>query len=471
MNNILMTDSYKASHFKQYPPGTKNVYSYIESRGIDTDASFYSEEDVDEKMIFFGLQAFLMRYLDNPVTWRDVDEAEAVFTPHGVPFNRQGWDYVRNSLNGKIPLKIMAVPEGSVLPLRIPLVGSVNTDTNVAWMTSYFETSLLRAVWYGSTVATNSWRIKQDIRRYLDATADNTDLQIGFKLHDFGARGVSSSESAGIGGTAHTINFFGTDNIEALMFAKKWYGEPMSGFSIPASEHSTMTSWGRDQEEDAYRNMLTQFGGLGKTLAVVSDSYDIYNAVDNLWGGKLKDEVINNGATVVVRPDSGDPVEVVRKVTQKLMNKFGYTTNTKGYEVLPPYIRVIQGDGVSRKSINAILLDLKKNKISAENIAFGMGGALLQDISRDSLKFAMKASAAKVGTRWRDVYKETVTDKTKASKRGLVDTTVDKKVVVRDNIKDVGKGDSLMNTVFYRGNFVHSSRQTLGDIRARSNAG
>lgn len=268
-----------------------------------------------------------------------------------------------------------------------------------------------------TTVATNSWSIKQIIKKALEETSDNTD-SLDFKLHDFGARGVSSSESASIGGLAHLVNFKGTDTVESLVYAKRYYNEPMAGFSVPAAEHSSITSWGKEGELDAYRNMLEQFKG-SAIIAVVSDSYDIFNADENMWGGELKDEVIQSGSTLVVRPDSGDPASVVCKVALLLDSKFGSTINAKGYKVLNN-VRILQGDGITEKSIIGILSALRGYNFSAENVVFGLGGGLLQKVDRDTNQFAMKASAAKVDGNWVDVFKDPITDKGKSSKKGII---------------------------------------------------
>lgn len=405
-NLILCVDSYKTSMFVQYPPGTQHVYSYIESRGGTYD-----------RTLFFGIQMFIKQYLLKPITMGDVNEAAAFFSIHGVPFNREGWEYIVNTHGGWLPLLISSVPEGKVIPTHNILVSVVNTDPECFWLTSYIETALLRAVWYPTTVATQSWFIKQKILWYLEETSDDPKGQINFKLHDFGARGVSSAESAAIGGAAHLVNFMGSDTIEGILAARHFYSCGMAGYSIPAAEHSTITSWGRDREEDAYRNMVAQFAHPGALVAVVSDSYDLWNALDNLWGDKLRQEVIDSGAVVVVRPDSGDPVLVSTATVRHLAEKFGVTVNSKGYKVLNN-VRVIQGDGVNAQSIEAILRTLKAEKFSADNIAFGMGGALLQGINRDTQKFAMKASAACINGEWIDVYKDPITDSGKRSKRG-----------------------------------------------------
>ena len=164
--------------------------------------------------------------------------------------------------------------------------------------------------------------------------------------------------------------------------------------------------------------MLNTFAKPGKMVAVVSDSYDIMHAVRELWGNQLKQQIIESGATLVVRPDSGNPVTIVRDVIRELMNAFGYHTNNKGYDVLPEYVRVIQGDGVEYDSIKDILVEMTNCKLATDNIAFGMGGALLQNLNRDFLKFAMKSSAVNINGEWIEIFKDPVTDHGKKSKKG-----------------------------------------------------
>jgi nicotinamide phosphoribosyltransferase len=405
---ILNTDSYKVSHYEQYPEGTTNVFSYIESRGGEYDHT-----------LFFGLQAFIKDYLLTPITIDDINEGEEVYKLHGVPFNRKGWMHILMRHDGYLPIRIKAVREGTIVPTHNVLVTVENTDPKVPWLTSYVETALLRAIWYPTTVATISNSIRKVIKSYLEDTSDNID-GLPFKLHDFGARGVSSLESSAIGGTAHLANFKGTDNPPALMFAREFYNEHMAGFSIPAAEHSTITSWGRNHEKDAYENMLKKFAKPGSIVAVVSDSYDLWNAISNIWGTALKQQVIDSGATIVVRPDSGNPADVVVRSCILLDEKFGSTVNKKGYKLLNN-VRVIQGDGINEQSIKDILARVKIAGYSTDNIAFGMGGALLQHMNRDTEKFAMKASAAKVGGEWRDVFKDPVTDFGKKSKKGRLE--------------------------------------------------
>jgi nicotinamide phosphoribosyltransferase len=407
-NIILKTDSYKASHWLQLPPKTTKIFSYIESRGGRHDHT-----------VMFGLQYYLKRYLQTRVTVEDVTEAEEFFKVHGEPFNKAGWLHIVNAHDGLLPLRIRAVPEGTVVPVSNALVTVENTCPHCAWVTSYVETMLLR-VWYPITVATESRSIKKIIKAYLDLTSDDPEGEIAFKLHDFGARGVSSQESAGIGGAAHLINFMGSDTIDGVRHANHYYKSPMAGFSIPAAEHSTITSWGREHEVDAYRNMLKQFGKPGALLAVVSDSYDIFNACENLWGGELKQEVIDSGAVVVIRPDSGHPATVVLKCLELLDKKFGHVVNKKGYKVINN-VRVIQGDGINADSIAEILTTMLGASYSATNVAFGMGGALLQQHNRDTQQFAMKCSYMEADGKGICVFKNPVGDRGKKSKTGKLD--------------------------------------------------
>jgi nicotinamide phosphoribosyltransferase len=455
-NPILNTDSYKTSHYLQYPPETTRVFSYVESRGGAWD-----------RTLFFGLQAILKQEFLKPVTYEHIEEARDILPAHGLPFNEAGWRRLVETHGGLAPLEIRAVAEGSVVPVSHPLMTIVNTDPAFFWLTSYVETALLR-VWYPITVATISWHVRQSIRKALYQTADNPDAELPFKLHDFGARGVSSNSSAALGGLAHLVSFRGSDTLSAIRAGRAWYDEPMAAFSIPAAEHSTITSWGREGEVDAYANMIAQFGRPGKIFAVVSDSYDIYAAVDHLWGETLRQRVVDSGATLVVRPDSGDPVTIVAKTLELLANRYGAGVNSKGYKVLRN-VRVIQGDGVNPVSIEAILARVLADGFSAENIAFGMGGALLQRLDRDTQKFAYKASAAEIGGVWRDVYKDPVTNHGKRSKRGLLGLVEEggfKTVPVDPATFEPAGGVNALRPVYRNGALLVD--EPLSAIRARA---
>jgi nicotinamide phosphoribosyltransferase len=448
---LLLTDSYKVSHYRQYPPGTERVYSYFESRGGE-----FSE------VVFFGLQYYLTKYLTGAVVrQQDIDDADGFYRQHfgGEMLNRRGWEHILHVHGGRLPVVIRAVPEGTPVPLHNVLMTIENTDPECFWLTNWLETLLVQ-VWYGSTVATQSRAMKKVILRYLHETGDPA--LVHFKLHDFGFRGVSSVETAGVGGAAHLVNFKGTDTVAGLVVAREYYDCPMAGFSIPAAEHSTITAWGREHELDAFDNMLRQYPtGL---VAVVSDSFDIFRACSELWGKALRDKVLARDGTVVIRPDSGDPPEVVCKVLDILAEAFGSTKNAKGYCVLNPHVRVIQGDAVDYAMLQRILAAAKSRGWSADNLAFGSGGGLLQKLNRDTLKFAFKCSAVTINGRAHDVYKQPVTDQGKRSKAGRL-----KLVREGDRLATVSAsapGDDLLQEVFRDGRLL--VRQSFDEIRAKA---
>lgn len=412
-NFILNTDSYKATHWKQLPEGTTRFISYLESRG----GKF-------NETLFFGLQYILKKHFCGVrVTKENIDQAEAFWKLHfgNDHFNRKGWERIVEVHGGKIPLRIKAVAEGTVVPVSNVLMTIENTDMELPWLTNYAET-LLMEIWYPVTVGTNSMMCKRLIKKYLDETGDSSGL--GFKLHDFGFRGVTCKEQAAIGGMSHLISFMGTDTTAGIICAMEYYGsglansldqQKMYGFSVPASEHSTITSWGRENEVKAFENMLKQYP-VG-TFACVSDSYNIYDACSELWGTQLREKVINHNGTTVIRPDSGHPPEVLSRILDILWNKFGGDW-TNGYKLLTPKVRIIQGDGIDYEMIEEILQMMKNKQFSADNIVFGSGGGLLQKFDRDTQKFAIKCSYAEVNGESVNVYKDPITSSGKVSKKG-----------------------------------------------------
>jgi len=455
-NPILLTDSYKASHHAQYPPGTTRVYSYLESRGGRFD-----------EVVFFGLQYLLHEYLAGAVVRREhVDEAEAFFAAHlGQPriFHRAGWEHVLARHGGRLPLAIRAVPEGTVVPTHNALLTVENTDPACFWLTNYLETLLVQ-VWYGTTVATLSRELRKLILRSLEKTG--TPAEIDARLHDFGFRGVSSVESAAVGGAAHLLSFSGTDNLAGVRLAQRIYAAETPGFSIPAAEHSTITAWGPEHEERAYAHMLDTYPS--GAVSVVSDSWDVLRACRELWGGRLRERVLARQGTLVVRPDSGDPVDTVLQVLEALGQRFGAQVNAKGYRVLPPQLRVIQGDAVDYEQAERILGTLADHRWSADNLLFGMGGALLQKLHRDTQRFAFKCSWTEAMGRGRDVSKAPVTDPGKRSKAGrlaLVRTPQGLATVPERE----AQGRDLLVPFFRDGELLRRDR--FDELRARAREG
>lgn len=437
-NNLaLNTDSYKTTQWMQYPEGMTNLYSYVEARGSDLGFT---------RVVMFGLQAIIKKFMCSPITKRDVKRANKFVNRHIGPdiFNRSGWDYIVEKHDGRLPLRVRALPEGTVVPLRMVMASVEATDDNCAWLVSLFEDLFLH-MWYSCTVATISMEIHQMARPFAERTVDDSNIEswLSFLLNDFGFRGASSAESAEVGGMAHLLSSIGTDNMRAIAALYDFYNldededDSMPGFSVIASEHTvTCSNSDADKRDDlgALEKMVTILERRGAKathwsqaiVACVADTYDVFRFAERVGSDPYKDRIANSGGRFVVRPDSGDPTVVPIQVTEILLDKFGYTTNTKGFKVLPEYIRVLQGDGVNQESILKILTTLEEKGISTENIIFGMGGGLLQHCDRDWLKFAMKGSARKMNDgEWYDVYKDPITDSVKRSKKGRVTTFKD----------------------------------------------
>ena len=407
VGNILDTDSYKFSHWLQDPPGTTNSGFYLSSRG----GKFANT-------IFFGLQRFCKEELAEPVTLEQIDYASANLPKHGTPFNREGWLRVLEKHRGYLPIRIRAVREGTVVPSGNVLLDVRSTDPDLPWVSGYVETQMVRG-WAPITISTKSYYGKKIIFKHLLRSSDDPLGELPFKLHDFGGRGVTSRQHAGIGGMAHLVNFMGTDTYMGVLYAEGYYGEPMAGFSVPAAEHSTACKWGKARHGEFYRHMFKAFGKKGCVWACVSDTYDYYDTVENEWGGSLGREIAESGSTVVCRPDSGVPVDVVLKTLEILDRKVGTVKNKKGYKVLPPWIRIIQGDGVGLDPIDEIYEAIEARGFSSTNVGFGMGGELQQKgIDRDTNKFAYKCWDATIDGEVHEIFKDPATDPGKRSLAG-----------------------------------------------------
>ncbi len=453
-NLILMSDSYKYSHKLQYPSGVSYMHSYLESRG--SDGTVFDKPYVK----FFGLQYYIKRYLSIRVTKEMVDEAQDIIQRHGLYFDYDGWMQVVIKHGGILPLRIRAVKEGSIIEKRNVLLTIESTDPELFWLVGWAETLLMK-VWYPTTVATLSHSIYTQIREFMLSNCDNLE-KLPFMLHDFGYRGASSEETAGIGGMAHLTNFLGTDNVAALVYARKYYHSDIAGYSIPASEHSTITSWGQEKNDEylAFKNMIEKFGGDYPLIACVSDSFDFSKAID-IWGS-LNTEIIDSGSTIVIRPDSGDAKSNILLALKKLEGYFGTTKNSKGYKVLNN-VALIQGDGVDTNLIYDILTMMDDHGYSADNIAFGMGGALLQgnlasSVNRDTHKFAIKCSSILKDGVFQDVFKNPITDTGKKSKKGRLDliknSNGEYKTIILDDTYQLGNYHENSELITYYDNGI-----------------
>ncbi len=455
-NPLLNTDSYKLSHHLQYPPDTVALSAYVEARG----------QSLWPDVVFFGLQMFLKDMMQRPVTRRDVTEAEEMATLHGLPFNREGWLRIVSRYGGFLPVRIEALPEGSLVHRGVPLVQVTSTDPETPWIATWLDTALLRAVWYPSSVASNARKIRDRLLPLYEKTTDPDQVEIGTRLHDFGARAATSREQSALGGVAHLLFFDRTDTLSALAAARNFYGALMAGHSLPASEHSTMTAWGQSGETEAYRMMIERFARHG-AVSIVSDSYDLSHAVTEIWGKSLKEAVMQAGATVIIRPDSGDPVDTPVQVVQQLAYAFGTRLNSRGYKVIEHGVRVMQGDGVSPADMEKILGRMEAMGFSADNIYFGIGSNLIQKVNRDSYEFTMKANARQTAAgQWIDMSRRPAHMRDRAPKAGRLAVVEDFGVLSACRLEEVGRRQNHLVPVYEDGNLLVD--QSFDEIRQRA---
>jgi nicotinamide phosphoribosyltransferase len=418
-NLILTEDSYKLTQWPQYQKGTRRISSYSEAR----------TNKLYPYLINFGLQYYIKEYLTGTVVTKDdVLEADDICAAHFQDparkiFNRAGWWRIATEFDGRLPLKLRGIDEGLRLPIRTPQWIVENTHDDFGWLTNPMETLLLKP-WYTSTVATKSHFALAKIAARLYKTSDEGYAKMfeKFMLQDFGARGGSSEETVCLGGMAHLVNGRGTDTIQAVRYIRDYYNtnilKNMPGFSVVAGEHSTITSW--PTETESYENFFNTFPG--RIISIVVDSYDQRNALENIFGGTLKQRVLDHiagGGLVVLRLDSGIPEVEVVEAMKLLAKQFGSKVNAKGYVELIPGLKVLQGDGINLTSIDTILDAVVNAGFAVSNIAcLGMGGALLQLVGRDDLGYALKCSWTNVNGIERIVKKTPKTDPNKGSQGG-----------------------------------------------------
>lgn len=450
-NLILNTDSYKLSHAPLYPSGIQGMSSYIEARAPN------------EWITFFGLQMFLKKYLTQAISLDDIQEAEEFAKTHGEPFNRTPWDYILSHYNGYLPIQISAVPEGTRVPSQNILLRVDCEDPKVFWLAMYIETALQRSIWYPSTIASNDYKNWRILRRYWAETVDRE--WDGFQLHDFGARGVSSEESAQIGGAAHLVYFNGSDTISGTRAANKYYNSSMSAFSIPATEHSIQCAWGPIYQKEYLDHVLNTYAKPGAIVSIVIDGYDVYRETQELCYAKQK--IIDSGARIVFRPDSGNPLQVIPRILRLQEEAFGAKTNSKGFKVINN-VGIIQGDGIDLETMEDILKTTTGLGYSSENLVFGSGGALLQKVNRDTYGFAQKASAVKRYNHWEGIQKVTPGKKSKAGRLVLLQNrmTDEYMTVASTNKASDTEWKQILRPVFDTGKLLID--ESLDEIRERA---
>lgn len=457
-NVCTASDSYKFQHWNMVPEGTEKVYSYFESR---VGAAY-------PKTVFFGLQYLLKEYFVGKIVTRSkIDLGQKRVDAHLAPgaFNINGWNHILNNCGGKLPVTIKAVPEGMPVPTSNVLMTVENNGFENDWVTNYLET-MLTHVWSPSTVATASYFAKQMMMEFLEKTSDDPAAAIAFMLHDFGFRGTSSFESAASAGAGHLINFMGTDTFPAVELIMDYYGvAEMPAFSVPATEHSIMTSLGRGGEMGVVGDLLDKYPeGI---LSLVIDSYDYRNFIKETVR-LYKDKILARDGKLVFRPDSGMPSEVTMECMELLEEGFGTKINSKGYKTLDPKVGVLWGDGIDVQGVRSVLYTLATRGFAASNMVFGMGGGLLQKVNRDTQRFAFKSSYQERNGKGYDVYKQPL-DVSKASKRGklMLILTEDGGVkTVRQDSDVAREGEDLLETVFKDGELIRD--MTFDEIRANA---
>lgn len=423
---ILHVDSYKIPHAVMYPNSAKRkviaMSSYGESRGGGT-------------VVSFGMQMYIKMYLTKRITMEHIDAAERFAIAHFGRnlFHRAAWEKVVNEYNGFLPIVIRALPEGTVTHSGIPVYTVTCFDEDLFWLAQNIETSILRGVWYPSTIASYDYDIKKEIKHfYVLSGADLSFLP--FTLHDFGARGCSSGETAQIGGASHLLNFMGSDTIEGILAANFYYKSDMAGFSVPATEHSIECSFKLDceGEREYLLHTIKTFMAPNAVISIVIDGKDVYRAADTLCNDpEIKALIIElgeMGGKVVFRPDSGDMMETVPRILMIQEKAFGSTVNAQGYRKIN-YVGVIQGDGIDRQglAIKSLLGKIMSMGFRPDNLVFGSGGGLLQAVGRDDKRWAQKGSGILVryddgSTAWEGIAKDPVTDPGKRSKEGVLTT-------------------------------------------------
>src|SRR6478609_3033168 len=475
---LMRLDSYKFSHPEAYPGDVIGMSSYGEARVENS-----------QVIVPFGLQTFIKRYLTVPITMADVDKAEAFALAHfgRKLFRRATWERIVNEFGGYLPITIRAVPEGTKIRGGQPIYSVTAIGKDFFWLSSAIETPLQRAIWYPTTIVTNDYNIKQELKRLYAKTGAKSPVE--FALHDFGARGVPSGETAENGGGAHTVCFMGSDTVEGVLSVNHFYKEIMAAFSVYATEHSVQTAFGPTKENQLqYLKHQIKNAPRGAIISLVIDGFHVYREAQQLCSSPLKEMIIESGVKVVFRPDSGDMMEVVPRLLKMQAEAFGYEVNEKGYKVIK-HVGLIQGDGVDSKKIVELLelLTGPEYMFAADCMIFGSGGALLQKVNRDTFKFAQKASAIKVQysttepdvigrkleSKWIGISKNPITDQGKKSKEGVMTLLRSKMTgeLMTGRLDDGGFCDEWedAHVLAYQNGKLYNET-ILAEVRARVNA-
>jgi nicotinamide phosphoribosyltransferase len=471
---IFRTDSYKFTH-----PFMFRELNKRKGRKKVVGMSSYGEARVpqDVKVTVFGGQMGLQKIFYRPITMDDVNAAEAFAMAHfGRPlFDRAAWEKVVNVYGGWIPCIVRAVPDGTVIRGGDPIYSVTVLDEDLFWMSSGIETCLLRAYWYPTTIASLDRDTKLEIIRFYELSGVDP-AGAGFALHDFGGRGVTCGEQAEVGGAAHGVSFLGSDTIEGILALNFYYDSPMSMFSVFATEHSVECSFGLDVEGEAdYIRAMLAHALPGTIVSIVIDGKDMKRCAKMLCApaaeGGFREAIIASQAKVVFRPDSGDMMEIVPWLLRLQDEAFGHVVNAKGYRKIN-HVGIIYGDGVDRLNMLTLLGNILAMGYTADSVVFGSGGALLQKVNRDTLKFAQKGALLifEDGTTL-GIAKDPVTDHGKKSKEGLLTLlrhrdTGELKIARLEQGFDETVYEDLHVLMYHTGRFFNKTN--LDEVRTRA---
>lgn len=487
INPLTAIDFYKADHRNQYPEGTTEVYSNFTPRS--NRLAKIIEDGHDNKVVMFGLQYFIKHFLqevwDEQFFNQDKEKVVAAY--------KRRMDYALGSdaitvehieaLHdlGYLPMKIKALPEGSRVPVGVPVLTVVNTHPDFFWLTNYIESVISCYLWKPMTSATTAFEYKRLLTKYALKTGTALDF-VPFQAHDFSFRGLSSLQDSAVSGAAHLTSFWGTDTVPGIDLVEDYYGADATqtpvGFSVPATEHSVMCMGMEDGELDTFKRLINEIYPKG-IVSIVSDTWDFWQVVTEFLK-ILKNDVLAREGKVVIRPDSGDPVKIIcgdddapdgspehKGAIQCLWDIFGGTRTETSYKLLDEHIGLIYGDSITLERAQQIVERLEAKGFASGNVVLGVGSYTYQYVTRDNHGFAMKATSGVVNGERRDIFKDPKTDSgTKKSAKGLL--RIEKegdRYVLYDQQTEEQEEQGALELVFEDGKLIKD--QALAEIRAR----
>lgn len=479
---ILYTDFYKTDHRRQYPEGTTKVYSNLTAR--------ISRLKNIDSVVVFGIQYFIHDFLQRRFneSFFKADKAKVIALYQRRMDTALGKDAITTKhledLHdlGYLPLRIKALPEGSICPLKVPMLTITNTHPDFAWLPNFLETILSNVLWHPMTSATIAFEYRKLLDKYACETSDIPEL-VKWQGHDFSMRGQSSFESSLVSGGAHLLSFTGTDTIPCIDWLENFYAanseKELIGGSVPATEHSVMCLGGKETEYETYRRLITEVYPKG-FVSIVSDTWNYWEVLDKTIRS-LKDTILSRDGKVVIRPDSGDPETILcgdksaavgsleaKGTLQILWEIFGGTVNSKGYKQLDSHIGVIYGDSITLERCESICKHLKEQGFASTNMVFGIGSYTYQYVTRDTFGFAMKATYGEVNGHAKEIFKDPLTDGgIKKSAKGLlrVNEEYSNEFTLSECVTKEEEKDGALEDVFVDGYCVRN--QSLSEIRAK----